>query len=83
MRWTQVLSLIQEYPTCLRAAELMHHNYSASALELGSHNYYMQAPQPLKPAHLEPTLCNKSRTSSPQLEKGLSKQRRHSMATKK
>ena len=35
------------------------HNYWACALELACHNYQACVPQLLKPAHLEPVLCNK------------------------
>ena len=37
----------------------MHHNYQACALEPASHNYWAYVPQLLKPALLEPVLCNK------------------------
>ena len=42
--------LVWEDPTCRRAAEPMHLNYWACALELGSHNYRAHVLQLLKPA---------------------------------
>ena len=47
---TQVRSLVQEDPTCQGATKLAHHSYSASALELTSHN---------RPCALAPVLHNK------------------------
>ena len=41
--------LIQEDPTCRRATELVHRNYSASALEPRNLNSWVHAPQLLKP----------------------------------
>ena len=46
MQGTQVRTLVQEDPTCLRATKPVRHNYWACA------------PQLLKPTHLEPVLCN-------------------------
>ena len=47
MQGTRVWALVQEDPTCRGATKPMHHNYWACA------------PQPLKPASLEPVLRNK------------------------
>ena len=41
------------------ATKPMCHNYWACALEPMSHNYWAHMSQLLKPAHLEPVLCNK------------------------
>ena len=41
--------LIQEDPTCRRATELVHHKYSASALEPRNLNSWVHALQLLKP----------------------------------
>ena len=49
----------QEDPTCYGAAEPVHHNYWASALERRSHGYWAQTLQLLKPTHLAPILGNK------------------------
>ena len=46
MQGTRVRALVQERPTCRRAAEPVHHNYWA------------RVPQLLKPVHLEPVLRN-------------------------
>ena len=59
MQGTQVWSLVQEDPTCRGATKPMHHNYWACTLEPRSHNYWAHVPQLLKPARLEPVLCNK------------------------
>ena len=56
---TRVRALVWEDPTCRRATKSMHHNYWACALEPASHNYWSRVPQLLKPACLEPVLCNK------------------------
>ena len=56
---TWVRALIREDPTCCRATKLVHHNYWACTLEPTSHNYWACMPQLLKPARLEPMLCNK------------------------
>ena len=56
---TWVRALVQEHPTCHGAAKPMRHNYWACALEPTSHNYWAHVPQLLKPARLEPVLCNK------------------------
>ena len=47
MQGTQVQSLVQEDPTCRRATKPVRHNYRS------------HVPQVLKPACLEPVLCNK------------------------
>ena len=46
MQGTRVRALVQEDPTCHGATKPVHHNYWACVLQL------------LKPAHLEPLLCN-------------------------
>ena len=51
---TYVPSLVQENPTCNRAAKSMHQNYWACALEHLSHNY-----QACEPRLQKPVLCNK------------------------
>ena len=69
---TWVQSLVWENPTCSGANKPVHHNYWACALVPASHNYWAHAPQLLKPAHsrahmlqllkpacLEPMLCNR------------------------
>ena len=58
MQGTQVRALVQEDPACRGATKPVHHNYLACALEPASHNYWARVPQLLKPAHLEPMLCN-------------------------
>ena len=55
---TLVQSLVREVPTRCRAAKAMH-NYWACALEPGRHNYWAHVLPLLKPACLEPMLCNK------------------------
>ena len=47
MQGTQVRALVREDPTCHGATKPMRHNY------------WPREPQLLKPAHLEPMLCNK------------------------
>ena len=59
MQGKQVWALIQEDPTCRGATKPVHHNYWAWTLELMSHNYWGHKTQLLKPACLEPMLCNK------------------------
>ena len=59
MQWTRVRSLVWEDPTCRGATRSMCHNYWACALEPVSHNYWACEPQLLKPACLEPVVCNK------------------------
>ena len=59
MQGTRISALVQEDPTCRRAAKPVHHNYWACSLEPTSHNYWAWVPQLLKPTHLEPELCNK------------------------
>ena len=59
MQGTWVQALVQEDPTCHGAAKPVCHNYWACALEPASHNYWAHVPQLLKPARLEPMLCNK------------------------
>ena len=56
MQETLVRALVQEDPTCRRAAKPVRHNYWACALEPASHNYWAHVPQILKPARLEPVL---------------------------
>ena len=56
---TRVRSLVKEDPTCREATKPVRHNYWACTLEPVSHNYWARMPQLLKPAHLEPMLCNK------------------------
>ena len=56
---TTVWALVREDPTCHGANKPVHHNYLAWALEPASHNYWAHTPQLLKPACLEPVLCNK------------------------
>ena len=58
MQGTQVRALVREDPTCRGATKPMHHNYWACTLEPASHNYWACLPQLLKPARLEPVLCN-------------------------
>ena len=59
MQGTGVQALVQEDPTRRGATKPVHHNYWACALEPTSHNYWAHVPQLLKPARLEPVLCNK------------------------
>ena len=59
MQRTWVRALVWEDPTCRRATKPVRHNYWACALEPTGHNYWARVPQLLKPAHLEPVLCNK------------------------
>ena len=59
MQGTRVRALVQEDTTCRGATKPVRHNYWACALELASHNYWAHMPQLLKPARLEPVLCNK------------------------
>ena len=72
MQGTQVRALVWEDPTCCGATKPVCHNYWTWALEPMSHNYWSpcdlepthhnywaHALQLLKPAHLEPMLCNK------------------------
>ena len=61
MQGTRVRVLVQEDPTCHGATKPVRHNYWACALEPVSHNYWARVAQLLKPARLEPTLCNKRR----------------------
>ena len=58
MQGIQVQSPVQEDPTCHGATKPMSHNYWTCALEPVSHNYWAHVPQLLKPARLEPMLCN-------------------------
>ena len=77
MQGTRVWALGWEDPTCHGATKPVHHNYWACALEPASHNHWAHMPQLLKPARLEPVLCNKrsprtatkSSPHSPQREK--------------
>ena len=59
MQGTRVWALVREDPTCREATKPVRHNYWACALEPARHNYWAHVPQLLKPACLEPTLCNK------------------------
>ena len=59
MQGTWVQALVQEDPTCRRAAKPMRHSYWACALEPASHSYQAHARQLLKPARLQPVLRNK------------------------
>ena len=59
MQRTRVWAPVQDDPTCREATKPVHHNYWACTLEPASHNYWAHVPQLLKPAHLEPVLCNK------------------------
>ena len=59
MQGTQVRALVWEDPTCHGATKPVCHNYWACTLEPMSHNYWARVPQLLKPACLEPMLCNK------------------------
>ena len=56
---TRVWALVWGDPTCRGATKPVCHNYWACTLELVSHDYWAHEPQLLKPAHLEPVLCNK------------------------
>ena len=93
MQRTQVRALVQEDPTCHGATKPVCHNYWACALEPVSHNYWAHEPQLLKPACLEPVLCNekplqweshatatKSSPRSPQPEKARVQQQRPNTA---
>ena len=55
---TRVWALVWEDPTCRGATKPVRHNYWACVLERTSHNYWARVPQLLKPARLEPVLCN-------------------------
>ena len=59
MQGTRVQGLVREDPTCRGTAKPVHHNYWACALEPASHSYWAHVLQLLKPARLEPMLCNK------------------------
>ena len=59
MQGTRVQSLVQEDPTCRGATKPVHHSYRACTLEPASHSYGARMPQLLKPARLDPVLCNK------------------------
>ena len=93
---TWVRALVREDPTCRGATKPVHHSYWACALEPVSHNYWAHVLQLLKPAHLEPVLCNKRShcnekpapqrrvaPRSPQLEKAHVQQRRPNAAKSK
>ena len=84
MQGTRVRALVWEDPTCRGATKLV------------CHNYWARVPQLLKPACLEPVLCNKrshhnkkprtatkSSPRSPQLEKVRAQQRRPNTAKKR
>ena len=91
MQGTRVRALVREDPTCCGAAKPMCHNYWACALEPVSLNYWACVLQLLKPARLEPVLCNKrshrtatkSSPRSSQLEKARAQQQRPNAAKKK
>ena len=59
MQGTQVRALVREDSTCRRATKPVCHDQWTCALEPASHNYSTHVPQLLKPARLEPMLCNK------------------------
>ena len=59
MQGTRVRALVQEDPMCRGVTKPVHHNYWACALEPTSHSYWARVPQLLRPAPLEPVLCNK------------------------
>ena len=62
MQGTRVPALVQEDPTCRRAAKPVRHNYWACALEPTSHNYWACALEPTSHNYwacaLEPTSHN-------------------------
>ena len=68
MQGTQVQALVQEDPTCRRAAKPMCHNYWACALEPASHNYWARVPQLLSPCAAT-TEARTPRAHAPQQEK--------------
>ena len=55
---TWVRSLVREDPTCRGAAGPVRRGGWACALEPGSHGCWAHVPQVLRPACLEPVLCN-------------------------
>ena len=55
MQETWVRSLIQEDPTCRRAAKPIHHNYWACALKPGNHKYWACMPYSPRSATTEAT----------------------------
>ena len=59
MQGTQGRTPVWGDPTCHGTTKLMCHNYWACALEPMSHSCWAPVPQLLKPACLEPMLCNK------------------------
>ena len=73
MQGTWVQALVQEDPTCCGATKSVCHNYWAWALEPMSHNDWAHVPQLLKPARLQPMLCNKEKP--PQWEARVRQQR--------
>ena len=87
MQGTWVPALVWEDPTCRGATKPVCHNYWACTLEPASHNYWVHMPQLLKPARLEPVLCNEKppqwEARSPQLEKACAQQRRPEAAKNK
>ena len=96
MRGTRVRSLVQEDPTCCRAAGPVRHNYWACALEPASHDYWARMPQLLKPACPSPCSATREATAmrsphtamkssprSPQLEKAHVQQQRPNIAKNK
>ena len=59
MQGTRVQSLVREDSTCRRATRPVCRLYWDGALEPASHNHQAYVLQLLKPANLEPVLCNK------------------------
>ena len=59
MQGTWVWALVREDPTCCRATKPVRHDYWGCTLEPVSHSYWACVSQLLKPACLEPVLCNK------------------------
>ena len=61
---TQMLSLVQEDPTCFEATKPLHQNYWACTREPGSHNFWAHRLQLPEPELLEPMLCNKRKANA-------------------
>ena len=59
MQGTRVRALVREDPTYREATKPVRHYYWAHTLEPTYHNYWAHVLQQLKPARLEPMLCNK------------------------
>ena len=64
MQGTRVQSLVWEDPTGRGETRPMHRKCWASAPEPTGCSYWAQVPRLLKPAHLQPVLCNKRRRRS-------------------